>query len=381
MKRLPQILLTLFSVLHLACASALAPVWLSWPAHSGYNLDQIFRVEKAPNPAFGGFFWSHQFYVGDANSANVMYMGMQQQMDGTRNVIFSIFYDADTKVNSGNVKCPLPKYISCVATQSAGDNTPGAQIIAPYAWVEGHDYRFRVWNVGVGWWNFYVMDLTTNAEIYVGSIYSQNRPNGVLNPGNYSVQWEEVYGGQQAFGNCAYSPQRVFVTSPTMDDLTVTPNNYNYDATQSPFRIFPESGNKHYEMLSCPLGGFPRGSYGNTACYFLGGSSQSCDAVCNSAQTLPTPQCSTAISYTRGGVGTDAATLPYLGTPQQGGSVDKCDDLLASFNLPKAQAGTRIDGQGLGCHVYPPNSWWLISPNTTAASAAPGAQRVCGCVP
>jgi hypothetical protein len=363
---------------------ALSPTQFTWPNHSGYNLDQILRINKAPDPAFGGFFWSHQFYVGNQKEQDVMYMGLQQQIDGTRSAIISIFYKKTTTVNPDNVKCPLPKarYTACQATQGSGDGSPGAQIIALYPWVEGHDYRLRLWNVEGGWWNYYVMDLKTQIETFLGSIYSQDYPTGRLNPNNISIQWEEVYGGQQAFGNCAYSPQRVVWTSPTMDDLTVSPTDYGFDQTTAPFRIFPEPGNKHYEMLSCPLGGFPMGEYGSSACYYLGEAGKSCSDVCSIKRALPIPQCSQAITYTRDGVASDRVTLPYLGTAKQGGDITKCNSLLALFNLPSAEAGTRINPvEGLGCHVFPPKSWWLIEPPTAASGASPGAERVCGCVP
>jgi hypothetical protein len=366
-------------------AFAFGEAWFTWPDHEGYNLDQIVRIEKAPNPAFGGFFWSHQFYVGSGAQSDVMYMGLQQQQDGTRNIIMSIFYQSTTKVNPGNVTCPLPseQYIACQATQGAGDGSPGAQIIARYPWVEGHDYRLRVWSAGTGpgWWQFYVMDLTTNQEVHAGGIYSQDFPDGRLNKGNSSVQWTEIYGGQQAYGNCAYSPQRAVWSRPTMDNGSVVPSNVSYNGTTAPFQIFPENGNQHYELLTCPMNGYPVGAYGQTACYYYGELNQSCQAVCTANQTLPTPQCSAAIQYNRGGVGRASATMPYLGTPQQGGAIANCNKLLALFNLPAAVGGTRIDGLGLGCHQFPPNSYWLTTPDTDATSAASNARRVCGCLP
>ncbi|WP_166142889.1 hypothetical protein [Methylosinus sp. RM1] len=363
---------------------AFSPTYFTWPDHSGYNLDQILRIERAPTPEFGGFFWSHQFYVGDKSDHDTMYMGLQQQQDGRRNVIMSIFYKPTTVVDAKSVKCPLPadRYISCQASQKAGDQAPGAQIVATYPWVEGRDYRLRVWNVDGSWWNFYVMDMTTKEETLFGSIDSQDFPKGRLNPTNSSVQWEEVFGGQQSRGNCAYSPQKVVWTSPTMDNLGVLPKTYGYDGTQAPFKIFPESGNRHYETLTCPLGGVPMGNYGASACYYLGDAGKSCSEVCTSARTLPTTTCSAAVPYTLGGIASDRVTSPYLGTPGQGGDVGRCDSVLAALQLPKAEAGTRINPQeGLGCHRYAPKSWWLLKPDTTAASSAPGAQRICGCGP
>ena len=369
-------------------AAAFANVSYNWPEGSAYNLDQHLKVDTLPEPAFGGFFWSHQFYVGDQESTNTLYMGFQQWRDGKRGAIFSIFYDHDTKVNPDNVVCDVPAK-SCQATQGAGDGAPGAQIIVPFDWVVGHEYRLRIWSQApegkneAGWWTFYIKDITTDVETKIGSIYNQNRPNGSINPGKWSMGWGEVFGGQQSRGNCAYSPQRVIWSQPTMNGGSIKAEIAPYAYEQTPFRVFVSEDKTQYEMLTCPLGGIPKGTFGKTACYFLGQSGQSCDQVCSSQQTLPSPsECSAPLTYTRGGVGSSASTLPYLGTPQQGGQIDNCNELVTSFGYANAEGGTRNDpSEGLGCHVYPPKSWYLISPDTQNGAAAPGAERVCGCLP
>jgi hypothetical protein len=367
-------------------AAAFAQVSYNWPQGSGYNLDQELRIDTLPNPSFGGFFWSHQFSVGDANSSNTLYMGFQQLADGKRVVIFSIFYDKGTVVNPGNVVCNVPT-ISCVATQGAGDGSPGAQIIAPFSWEVGHDYRLRVWSAApagksdAGWWAFYVTDITTSNETLIGYIYNQNRPKDGINPGKWSTGWGEIFGGQQSSGDCAYSPQRVVWKSPTMNAGSITAAIASESYNNTPYRVFISEDGKQYEMLTCPMGGLPIGKFGMTACYSLGESGHSCDQVCSSQKTLP-KQCSQPLQYNRGGVGSNQATMPYLGTPNQGGDSKNCNELVSAFGFKNVEVGTRINpDQGLGCHVYPPKSWWLMSPDTQSAASATGASRVCGCVP
>jgi len=375
-------------------AWAFANVSYNWPAPNGYNLDQIITVQDLPDSAFGGFFWSHQFYVGSQSSQNTLYMGLQQQMDGSRNVIFSIFYDQNTVVNPGNVVCSVPT-TSCAATQGAGDGSPGAQIIAPFNWQAERAYRLRIWSAAPpgqnnsGWWVFYVLDVASGVDTLIGYIYNQNRPNGLINPTGYSMGWGEVYGGQQGSGNCAYSIQRVRWESPTM---RLQSNNSVQTAqiapwalpANTPFNVFVSADGSKYEMLTCPLGGQPSGTFGANACYYLGETGASCASVCSQARTLPTPQCSAAVPYTRRGVAPSLATLPYLGTPSQGGQQPQnCGALTATFGFPNPEQGSRINpNEGVGCHVYNnQKSWFLTSPPTTDASAAAGIQRVCGCGP
>jgi hypothetical protein len=367
-------------------ADAFANVSYNWPRGGGYNLDQELQIDTLPDPSFGGFFWSHQFYVGDSSSANTLYMGFQQWDDGERGAIFSIFYDKDTQVDPGNVVCNVPAK-SCAASQGAGDGAPGAQIIVPYDWKVGRNYRLRIWaappagKTDPGWWRFYIKDLTTNVETQIGSIYNQNRPGGTINPGKWSVGWGEIFGGQQHYGNCAYSPQRVIWSRPTMNSGSIAAEIAPYEYEQTPFRVFVSDDEEHYEMLACPMGGFPVGAFGKTACYFLGELGGSCNEVCSSEQTLP-QQCSQPLKYDRGGVGSSQATMPYLGTPSQGGDSKNCNDLVTLFGFPNVESGTRNNpNEGVGCHVTPPKSWYLLSPDTQNAAAAPGVRRVCGCVP
>src|SRR5688572_1192862 len=69
-------------------------------------------------------------------------------------------------------------------------------------------------------------------------------------------------------------------------------------------------------------------------CWYLSAVNQSCNQTCS----------------TRGGF--DSASLAFIGTTQQGGSVEQCarvfDVLLGAGAV---QAGTRTDA-GAGCHVF-----------------------------
>lgn len=385
MMRLPIIVFLLVLFFCSTKVMAFANVSYNWPKPGGYNLDHVITIKDIPNPKFGGFFWSHQFYVGDKQSQNVMYMGLQQQISGSKNVIFSIFYDKGTNVNPDNVVC-IAKTSSCEASGKAGDQTPGAQIIAPYEWQADHSYRLRVWSAPPqgkdesGWWAFYVKDMTNNEETLIGYIYNQNRPNGGLNPTQYSVGWGEVYGGQQMNGDCAYSFQKVVWEQPTMDNGSNTASFGvpNPSSEKLPFKIFVSEDQSQYEMLTCPIGGIPYGAFGKTACYFLGANGSSCEEVCTKTLNLPTPQCSQSIQYTRGNVGASEAILPYLGTPDQGGNSARCNSIASILGFPNVEAGTRLN-EGVGCHVMNKKSWYLLDPNTENNASAPGVERICGC--
>jgi hypothetical protein len=99
-------------------------------------------------------------------------------------------------------------------------------------------------------------------------------------------------------------------------------------------------------------------------CWYLSADSQSCDQTCT----------------THGGV--DDASLAFIGTAQQGGSVERCARVLVALIGPDdddVQAGTRTD-VGAGCHVFTNGDrWWLSAPAFDTNASLAGVRLACGC--
>lgn len=103
----------------------------------------------------------------------------------------------------------------------------------------------------------------------------------------------------------------------------------------------------------------------DNVCWYLGADGQSCNQTCQTH------------------AGFDVASLLSIGTPAQGGSVERCSALLAALlgNAAGAiQEGTRAD-VGVGCHLFGAElqRWWLTDPPFEPGASAPAIQVACGC--
>jgi hypothetical protein len=80
--------------------------------------------------------------------------------------------------------------------------------------------------------------------------------------------------------------------------------------------------------------------------------------------------------------GSSPQTPSHVGIASQGGSVAECTRLLGLLGITgTVNSGTRSDGQGVGCHVFPAaQSWWLSSPAYSETASLTNVRIVCGCV-
>jgi hypothetical protein len=76
----------------------------------------------------------------------------------------------------------------------------------------------------------------------------------------------------------------------------------------------------------------------------------------------------------------DPATVQWVGTESQGGSLDECSTLLRLVGIAEApMAGYRTDGRGLGCIDYEGTPFWHYTPSFDPNDAMVGARLVCAC--
>jgi hypothetical protein len=104
------------------------------------------------------------------------------------------------------------------------------------------------------------------------------------------------------------------------------------------------------------------------ACWYLGELDQTCNGACAS----------------HGGV--DPGAAAFIGTPEQGGSLEACAAILEALGEPPALVmdGFRDDGLGFGCHLFVDaaggtSAWWLSAPAFAPTVSDPSARLVCGC--
>lgn len=135
---------------------------------------------------------------------------------------------------------------------------------------------------------------------------------------------------------------------------------------------------------SSPEGGSSAGSAGTTAAGASAGGapSSSCAGVRLSGRcwylSALGQSCSNAC-VPHGGNAADAAS--FVGVTGQGGSLAECAALLNGLGISTAPTqATRLDGVGLGCHVYGVKTYWLSAPTYSATSKHSSAQLVCGCL-
>ena len=97
-------------------------------------------------------------------------------------------------------------------------------------------------------------------------------------------------------------------------------------------------------------------------CWYLGDAGTSCVQVCAS----------------HGGLSPDAAA--YVGSKTQGGSVEKCGQVLKLLGASDSPTSATLPGGlGFGCCVYIGAAWWLSSPDFSPTASMGGLQEVCGC--
>ena len=98
-------------------------------------------------------------------------------------------------------------------------------------------------------------------------------------------------------------------------------------------------------------------------CWYLGTEGKSCLEFCGS----------------HGGY--SAATVQYVGTSDQGGSLQKCQALVNALGYTdEVEEGHRHDGKGLGCHTWPNQGfWWLTSPPFQPSFSSGTGRLVCAC--
>lgn len=113
-------------------------------------------------------------------------------------------------------------------------------------------------------------------------------------------------------------------------------------------------------------GGGSRGCDGKCVddlCWYLGDPGESCEDAC------------------RKHGGPDRRAAKRVGTAAQGGSAEKCAQILRALGVSKkVSTGSRSDGLGLGCHRWSDGAtWWLNDPVFDAAAQTSPAERVCAC--
>jgi hypothetical protein len=98
-------------------------------------------------------------------------------------------------------------------------------------------------------------------------------------------------------------------------------------------------------------------------CWYLGGANASCRDTCED----------------RGGCDPDAPSV--VGTSAQSGSYEQCASLLRAFGVAQApEEAHRVDGMGLGCHLYGGAPYWLTTPDFSVTARSLGARLLCACV-
>lgn len=192
--------------------------WWSDPPDGFYNFDYHIVPEKVT--ANAPFYWSHQFSFKNGRGG---YFGMQSaghRQDGSvgKLAIFSIW---------GASRASGP---SCQAAYGEGA-TKSCSI--PYEWVEGHDYRLRIWAISRDangdWWGVWVKDTTTNVETFVGQIQV---PLGWRGLSGQSLSWTEFFGSTNSCDRLPYSRVRFYgfranneSVRPSASDTTINRRN------------------------------------------------------------------------------------------------------------------------------------------------------------
>lgn len=84
--------------------------------------------------------------------------------------------------------------------------------------------------------------------------------------------------------------------------------------------------------------------------------------------------------------GYDSRTASYVGTSQQGGSIEECTAIMTALGRTDTVGpARRSDDYGFGCHVWVDgnDNYWLVDPPFRPSVAAPSGtavRLVCGCM-
>ncbi len=115
-----------------------------------YNSDIFLTIDSMPNPS-GYYYWSKTVWFTDGNLA---YYGLQS----TNTAIFSLW---------NATGCEAGAKASCVKFTGEGE---GYSCRMQYDVQQGHKYKLRIWYVNDSWWAFFIKDMNTGTEDYLGKL-------------------------------------------------------------------------------------------------------------------------------------------------------------------------------------------------------------------
>ena len=149
-----------------------------------YNSDIFLTIDSEPSPSFLGqpfYYWAQNVWFQDGNSA---YFGLQTDglikgQQAGKMVVFSVWNAKDFQ--------PGPKS-SCERFTGEGEGYGCRQ---KYNWQEGHKYRLRIWYVNDSWWAFFITDMNTGIEDYIGKIKAPS-PSQIKNFALFYEYYREV---------------------------------------------------------------------------------------------------------------------------------------------------------------------------------------------
>lgn len=159
----------------------------SLPSDTMYNIDMPLKINVDPGPRTFRFF-SQQLSIGPFSA----YMGLQTDMNfpngSGKGAIFSVWNATGGTPGSPGSWC-----------QSFGGEGVGFSCRIPYAWSAGNTYRLRIWQITSNSWAAFVMNMTTGAEVRLGTISIPTSKNPKLSGG--ITTFTEYYGGDFAACN------------------------------------------------------------------------------------------------------------------------------------------------------------------------------------
>lgn len=184
-------------VLFLFCASALSSISyavsgdyittysnFSLPSNTMYNIDMPLQINVDPGPKTYRFF-STQLAIGPFGAYIGLQTDMAFQSGSGKGAIFSIWNATGGTPGSPGSWC-----------QSFGGEGVGYSCRIPYNWAAGNTYRLRVWQITSNSWAAYIMNMTTGAEVKLGTISIPSSKNPKLSSG--MTTFTEYYGGDFA---------------------------------------------------------------------------------------------------------------------------------------------------------------------------------------
>lgn len=172
-----------------------------------YNIDTHLAVFVHEGAQTAGYFWSQQFLFTNGDGG---YMGLQtngRDNDGNRlqrSAVFSMF-DNKAAVARGVTPGDTSR---CKGFKTAGGDGTFVSCIVPFNWIEGKEYRLRIWWLGepsptTRRWGGWVQDVTSGAETFIGSIDVPIQWNWL---GTYANAFTEYFGPGDQIADCAVIP-------------------------------------------------------------------------------------------------------------------------------------------------------------------------------